>query len=239
MPPAANAQKCRLSNLCACLKLKPDVLMMQAARNRQRSDSADWLRPSRVRARPHSMRDGCCRRVTSPDFITLLRDCDNICRHGGTDRLGKTKLEKADGTRPAILRTLKIGAKGTGGVSLMIPSIAELRKRLVPLRASDSEANSLKGDPQVSAATSRAPLRHHFASSWCCVRIFQVWFRSRSVCRLCRKQPECSVILRPRHLKSPSERDQQMVARGLAKARFCILRRKLPVRRMRQGQGFI
>src|SRR5258708_4412546 len=86
--------------------------MMQAARNRQRSDRADCLRASRVRARPHSMRDGWCRRVAYPDFITLLRDCDNICRHGGTDRLGKTKLEKADGTGPAILRTLKIGAKG-------------------------------------------------------------------------------------------------------------------------------
>ena len=180
--------------------------MMQAARNRQRSDRADWLRASRVRARPHSMRDGWCRRVTSPDFITLLRDCDNICRHGGTDRLGKTKLEKADGTRPAILRTLKIGAKGTGGVSLMIPSIAELRKRLVPLRASDSEANSLKGDPEVSAATAR-PTPPSFREFLVLRQnLPKFGSRSRSVCRLCRRPPECSVILRPRHLKSrPSE----------------------------------
>ena len=137
---------------------------------------------------------------------TLLRDCDNICRHGGTDRLGKTKLEKADGTRPAILRTLTIGAKGTGGMSLMIPSIAELRKRLVPFSASDSEANSSKGNPEVSAATAR-PVPPSFREFLVLRQnLPKFGSRSTSVCRLCRKPPECSIILRPRHLKSrPSE----------------------------------
>jgi len=84
----------------------------------------------------------------------------------------------------------------------MIPSLEELRKRLVPVVAPDSGSNfSFKRNPQVSTTPTRsAPLP---SSEFLVFRqdLPQFGPRSRIVCRLCRKQPDCSVILRPKRLK--------------------------------------
>lgn len=84
----------------------------------------------------------------------------------------------------------------------MIPSLEELRKRLVPVVAPDSGSNfSLKRNPQVSTAPTRsAPLP---SSEFLVFRqdLPQFGPRSRIVCRLCRRRPDCSVILRPKRLK--------------------------------------
>jgi hypothetical protein len=84
----------------------------------------------------------------------------------------------------------------------MIPSLAELRKRLVSVLAPDSGSNSsFKPNPQVSTTPTRsAPPR---SSEFLVFRqnLPQFGPRSRIVCRLCRRQPDCSVILRPKRLK--------------------------------------
>ncbi len=77
----------------------------------------------------------------------------------------------------------------------MIPSLEELRKRLVPSLASDA---ALKGSPQDSIAPSRpVPLS---SSQFLVLRQFPPQFptRTRIVCRLCRRRPELPVILRPK-----------------------------------------
>ena len=84
----------------------------------------------------------------------------------------------------------------------MIPTLAELRKRLVPVAASDSESDpssnlSSEHNPQVpTTPTHSVPP----ASSKFLVfrqNLPQFGPRSRIACRLCRKQPDCSVVLRP------------------------------------------
>jgi len=87
----------------------------------------------------------------------------------------------------------------------MIPSLEELRNRLVPALAPDSASSSLfKRNSQNSTTPTRSapPL----SSEFLVVRQNLPEFgpRSRIVCRLCGKRPECSVILRPKHLR-PSE----------------------------------
>src|SRR5713226_5544536 len=84
----------------------------------------------------------------------------------------------------------------------MIPSLEELRKRLVPVLASDS---ALERNPQNSTAPPRSV---RLPSEFLVLRQFRPQFgpRSRIVCRLCRRQPELSVILRPKHVRAcPSE----------------------------------
>jgi len=85
----------------------------------------------------------------------------------------------------------------------MIPSLEELRKRLVPVLAPGSESNSFKGNPQISAAPTRPdpPSSPKFLVLHQNLPKFGPHSR---VCRLCRKPPECSVILRPKHLR-PSQ----------------------------------
>lgn len=89
----------------------------------------------------------------------------------------------------------------------MIPSLEELRKRLVGVLASDSASNSFfKRNPRGSTMPTRSapPL----SSEFLVVREHLPQFgpRSRIVCRLCGRRPECSVILRPKHMRPrPSE----------------------------------
>jgi|SRR5271155_3721610 hypothetical protein len=88
----------------------------------------------------------------------------------------------------------------------MIPSIAELRKRLIPAAASDSGSNSSSNlsseyNPPVSTTpTHSVPLP---SSKFLVLRqnLPQFGPRSRIVCRLCRRRPDCSVVLRPKRPK--------------------------------------
>src|ERR1700730_16547091 len=87
----------------------------------------------------------------------------------------------------------------------MIPSLEELRNRLVPAFVPDSASNSLfKRNPQGPTTLTRSapPL----PSELLVIRqdLPQFGPPSRIVCRLCRRPPECSVILRPKHLR-PSQ----------------------------------
>jgi hypothetical protein len=84
----------------------------------------------------------------------------------------------------------------------MIPSLEELRKRLVPVVAPDPASNPVfKQNPRVSTTPTRsAPPT---SSEILVLRqdLPQFGPRSRIVCRLCRRRPECSLILRPKRLK--------------------------------------
>jgi hypothetical protein len=84
----------------------------------------------------------------------------------------------------------------------MIPSLEELRKRLVPALASGS---ALERNPEKSTPPTRSvPL----SSSELLVsrqHLPQFGPRSRFLCRLCRGRPELSVILRPKRVRRTSE----------------------------------
>src|SRR5512146_3479501 len=84
----------------------------------------------------------------------------------------------------------------------MIPSLAELRKRLVPHLSADSESNSLKATPQIPAAPARSDPPSFREFQVLRQNLPKFGPRSRMVCRLCRKPSESSVILRPKHLRS-------------------------------------
>ncbi len=79
----------------------------------------------------------------------------------------------------------------------MIPSLEELRKRLVPVLAPGSESNSFKGNPQISAPPTRR-IRNHPPKFLVLHQNLPKFGPHSRVCRLCRKPPECSVILRPK-----------------------------------------
>src|SRR5229473_5223804 len=79
----------------------------------------------------------------------------------------------------------------------MIPSLEELRKRLVPVLARGSESNSFKGNPRISAAPTR-PDPPSSPKFLVLVQNLPKFGPHSRVCRLCRKPPECSVILRPK-----------------------------------------
>src|SRR4029077_16894531 len=70
----------------------------------------------------------------------------------------------------------------------MIPSLEELRKRLVPVLAPGSESNSFKGNPQISAAPTRPdpPSSPKFLVLHQNLPKFGPHSR---VCRLCRRPP--------------------------------------------------
>jgi hypothetical protein len=87
----------------------------------------------------------------------------------------------------------------------MIPSLQELRKRLVSVLVRDSEPKSSDENQQILPPPTRSAPR---SPAFLVIRqnLPKFGHPSRIVCRLCRKPPECSVILRPKGMKTrPSE----------------------------------
>ena len=119
----------------------------------------------------------------------------------------------------------------------MIPSLEELRKRLVPVLARDSESNSFKETPQVSA-----PIRSASPSpEFLVVRqnLPKFGHRSRIVCRLCRKPPECSVILRPKGLKTRPSEINRLPLEGWLKHDFVFFGESYLCEGCAKAEGFI
>jgi hypothetical protein len=84
----------------------------------------------------------------------------------------------------------------------MIPSLEELRKKLVPDIVSDSASNRNLGTPTKSPRSARPP-SPVFPVLCQSVRLFAP--ARRLVCRLCLK-PEPALILRPKYLRTrPSQ----------------------------------
>ena len=122
----------------------------------------------------------------------------------------------------------------------MIPSLEELRKRLVPVVASESGSNfSLKRSPQVSTTPARsAPLT---SSEF---RVFrqdlpQFGPRSRIVCRLCRKRPDCSVVLRPKRPKLGRGEIERSSLEGWVKHDFVFFGESYLCEECARAGGFI
>jgi hypothetical protein len=119
----------------------------------------------------------------------------------------------------------------------MIPSLEELRKRLVPVPAPDSESNSLKETPQISAPIRSAPRSPEFLV----VRenLPKFGHRSRIVCRLCRKPPECSVILRPKRMKTRPSEISRLSLEGWLKHDFVFFGESYLCEGCAKAEGFI
>jgi hypothetical protein len=122
----------------------------------------------------------------------------------------------------------------------MIPSLEELRKRLVPVVATDSASNSfLKPNPRVSTAPTRsAPSA---SSEFLVLRQDLPKFgpRSRIVCRLCRKGPQCSVILRPKRFKLSRSEIERSSLEGWLKHDFVFFGESYLCEECAKAGGFI
>ena len=122
----------------------------------------------------------------------------------------------------------------------MIPSLEELRKRLVPVVAPDPASNPVfKQNPRVSTTPTRsAPPT---SSEILVLRqdLPQFGPRSRIVCRLCGRRPECSVILRPKHLRPrPSEMNRSTLE-GWLKHDLVFFGETYLCEECAKGRGFI
>ncbi len=118
----------------------------------------------------------------------------------------------------------------------MIPSLEELRKRLVPVP--DSGPDSLKESPQIPAASTRSARP---SPEFQVIRQDLPKFgnRSRIVCRLCRKPPECSVILRPKRMKTRPSEISRLSLEGWLKHDFVFFGESYLCEECAKAQGFI
>jgi len=116
----------------------------------------------------------------------------------------------------------------------MIPSLKELRRRLVPALASGSA-------PEVNRQNSTPPT--HSAppafSEFVVLRQCLPQFGSRSACRLCREQPELSVILRPRRPKPRPSDISRWSLEGWLKHDFVFFGESYLCEGCAQAEGFI
>jgi hypothetical protein len=118
----------------------------------------------------------------------------------------------------------------------MIPSLEELRKSLVPDFAPDS---AFQRKPQNSTVLTRSVRLS--SSEFLVLRQFLPKFgpRSRIVCRLCRRPPELSVILRPKHVRPrPSEMNRSSLE-GWLKHDLIIFGESYLCEGCAQAEGFI
>jgi hypothetical protein len=122
----------------------------------------------------------------------------------------------------------------------MIPSLEELRKRLIPALALDSASSSLFTQNSQNSTTpirSTPPLSSEFLA----VRLNLPEFdpRSRIVCRLCGKRSECSVILRPKHLILRQSEMNRSALEGWLKHDFVFFGESYLCEECAKGRGFI
>jgi hypothetical protein len=129
------------------------------------------------------------------------------------------------------------GSKEQG---IMIPSLEELRKRLVPVVAPDSVSDSFfKRNPRVSTTPTRsAPPT---SSEFLVLRqdLPQFGPRSTIVCRLCRRRSECSVILRPKRLKLGRSEIERSSLEGWLKHDFVFFGESYLCEECAKAGGFI
>ena len=125
----------------------------------------------------------------------------------------------------------------------MIPSLDELRKRLVPEPTIPEPAREPTAESESPPPPAPSPVRVLAPAS----PEFQVLRqnlpkfgpRSRTVCRLCRKPPDCSVILRPKHLKPrPTEISRSSLA-GWLKHDFVFFGESYLCEDCAKAEGFI
>jgi hypothetical protein len=122
----------------------------------------------------------------------------------------------------------------------MIPSLEELRKSLVPVVAPDSASNPLfKRNPRVSTTPTRSG--PPTSSAFVVLRqdLPQFGPHSRIVCRLCRKRPECSVILRPKRLKLGRSEIERSSLEGWLKHDFVFFGESYLCEECAKAGGFI
>jgi hypothetical protein len=122
----------------------------------------------------------------------------------------------------------------------MIPSLEELRKRLVPVVAPHSESNSsVKRNPGVSKTPTRSARPP--SSEFLVLRqdLSKFGPRSRIVCRLCRRGPECSVILRPKRFKLGKSEIERSSLEGWLKHDFVFFGESYLCEGCTKAGGFI
>jgi hypothetical protein len=123
----------------------------------------------------------------------------------------------------------------------MIPSLEEPRKRLVPVAAPDSTSNSLfKRNLRVSTT----PIRSAPPPSSDLLLVLRQGLpklgpRGRIVCRLCRRQPGCSVILSPKRLKLGRSEIERSSLEGWLKHDFVFFGEGYLCEECAKAEGFI
>ena len=121
----------------------------------------------------------------------------------------------------------------------MIPSLAELRKRLVPQLAAESEPDSSNTNPQILAAPARSEPPSFREFQVLRQNLPKFGSRSRSMCRLCRKPSESSVVLRPRHLRSRPPEISRWSLEGWLKHDFVFFGESYLCEGCAKAEGFI
>lgn len=116
----------------------------------------------------------------------------------------------------------------------MIPSLKELRRLLVPALTPDS-ASELNPQNSTPPARSAPPAFSEFVV----FRQSRSQFSSRNVCRLCREQPELSVILRPKPLKTRPREINRLSLEGWLKHDFVFFGESYLCEGCAQAEGFI
>jgi hypothetical protein len=121
----------------------------------------------------------------------------------------------------------------------MIPSLEELRKRLVPALAPETSGSMFEQTSE-NSTTGVRPVRPA-SREFLVLRqnLPKFGSRSRTVCRLCRKPPECSVILRPNHLKTRPSEISRSSLEGWLKHDFVFFGESYLCEGCAQAEGFI
>lgn len=121
----------------------------------------------------------------------------------------------------------------------MIPSLEELRKRLVPAPAPDTSGPLFKQSPENSTTPTRSdpPSSHEFLVLRQNLPKFGP--RNRTVCRLCRKPPESFVILRPKRLKTRPNDISRSSLEGWMKHDFVFFGESYLCEECAKAEGFI
>jgi hypothetical protein len=118
----------------------------------------------------------------------------------------------------------------------MIPDLAELRKRLLPGLVSDSAPKESPQIPAVSAPSAPPASREFLVLRQ---NLPKFGHRSRIVCRLCRKPPDCSVILRPRQQRARQTEMNRSSLEGWLKHDFTFFGESYLCEACAKSQGFI
>jgi hypothetical protein len=166
-------------------------------------------------------------------FTRMLRHCHGLWRKW---EYGPPPSGKAQKSLWHASCSISIGSPVQRKGGVMIPDLAELRRRLLPDLASDSTPEE---NPQISAPSARSapPASRDFLVLR--QNLPKFGHRSRIVCRLCRKPPECSVILRPRHQRARPAEISRSSLEGWLKHDFTFFGESYLCEACAKSQGFI
>jgi hypothetical protein len=121
----------------------------------------------------------------------------------------------------------------------MMPSLQELRRRLVPALVPDAPGSLFKQNPQNSTTPARSTLPSSREFLVLRQNLPKFGLRSRIVCRLCRKPPECSVILRPKHPNARPSDISRSSLEGWLKHDFVFFGESYLCEGCAEAEGFI